>query len=303
MQDCLNSFNIRQSEINFNAVMIVFELKGDQSQQVNTLLTLFRGEGIEVLSLEQRQLDAQEALFLRSRQLDKHEEQLSQLVNTGFDPQRKQKQTEINSAAQSQGIFAAAVRGDLAALDKHIRQRQHTIGKKATRFMATAPSKFKEKQKENVNTQNQADGDESDDDFEMIDQGLMTSVVPRAKDTWEMIGSLAMKSAAQNEKDQDHEYQGLLATILKNKEIAQMLIQNHLVVVIGSSSQQNLASKVKKEILPSFQSMVSKEEGFKLIYLSENKMHSIEDTVMFSPSLYKLQKSVILSEPSESMFK
>lgn len=69
MADSITSFNIRQQDINFNAVLAVFEIKDEStaSRNVAALATLLRGEGLEVLSLEVRALDVEEALFLRSR--------------------------------------------------------------------------------------------------------------------------------------------------------------------------------------------------------------------------------------------
>lgn len=57
----IRSFNIRQTDINFNAAFIAFEIKpedGDYdgekwaTRNVGALVTLLRGEGLEVLSLE-----------------------------------------------------------------------------------------------------------------------------------------------------------------------------------------------------------------------------------------------------------
>ena len=49
--------------------MAVFEIKDEDtaSRNVAALSTLLRGEGLEVLSLEVRALNVEEALFLRSR--------------------------------------------------------------------------------------------------------------------------------------------------------------------------------------------------------------------------------------------
>lgn len=69
MAQTITSFNIRQQDINFNAVLAVFEIKDEKNAARNTAAfsTLLRGEGLEVLSLEIRALDVEEALFLRSR--------------------------------------------------------------------------------------------------------------------------------------------------------------------------------------------------------------------------------------------
>lgn len=65
----LTAFNIRQSELNFNAVLAAFEVEDPSraTPAAGALLTLLRSEGLEALSLETRPLDAREALHLRSR--------------------------------------------------------------------------------------------------------------------------------------------------------------------------------------------------------------------------------------------
>jgi len=81
--ESLTGFNIRQSELNFNALLAVFSIQegNDWGRHVGALVTLLRAEGLEVLSLEARPLDAQEALHLRSRQLHARDEELGVLIN------------------------------------------------------------------------------------------------------------------------------------------------------------------------------------------------------------------------------
>jgi len=100
----LTGFNIRQSELNFNALLAVFSIKegcADWSRHVSTLVTLLRAEGLEVLSQETRPLDAQEALHLRSRQLHAQDEELGLLVNAGFDGDKARRAEEIRGASKA----------------------------------------------------------------------------------------------------------------------------------------------------------------------------------------------------------
>lgn len=71
MTSSLQAFNITQNDINFNAVFVVFEIKKEKhsARNIGTLLNLLRGEGLEILSLEARALDIEEAMYLRFRQL------------------------------------------------------------------------------------------------------------------------------------------------------------------------------------------------------------------------------------------
>jgi len=133
----LGSFNIRQSELNFNAVLAVFEVreprprKGkatiDPGREIGALVTLLRAEGLEVLSLDTRPLDAREALHLRSRQLNARDAELSLLVNAGFDGDQARRAAEIRGASQGQSVFSATARGDLLALGKEVKTRERSI--------------------------------------------------------------------------------------------------------------------------------------------------------------------------------
>jgi hypothetical protein len=132
--------NIRQSELNFNALVAVFELKEgrDCSGSVSALATLLRSEGLEVLSLEARPLDAHEALHLRSRQLHARDEELGLLVSQGFDGDRARRAAEIRGAGKALSVFGATARGDLVALEKEVRAREQSIRRKAKRLLSAS---------------------------------------------------------------------------------------------------------------------------------------------------------------------
>ena len=67
----LTGYELTTNDINFNAVLIVLEVKDPALLAKNTgmLVSYLRAEGLEILSLETRYLDIQEAMFLRVRQL------------------------------------------------------------------------------------------------------------------------------------------------------------------------------------------------------------------------------------------
>ena len=67
----LTGYELTTNDINFNAVLIVLEVKDPALLAKNTgmLVSYLRAEGLEILSLETRSLDIQEAMFLRVRQL------------------------------------------------------------------------------------------------------------------------------------------------------------------------------------------------------------------------------------------
>jgi hypothetical protein len=65
----LTGYELTSNDINFNAVLIVLEVKDPALLAKNTgmLVNYLRAEGLEILSLETRSLDIQEAMFLRVR--------------------------------------------------------------------------------------------------------------------------------------------------------------------------------------------------------------------------------------------
>ena len=58
---------------------------------------------------------------------------------------------------------------------------------------------------------------------------------------------------------------------------------------------------MRKELVPSFQQL-GPEPLLSLVYLSASKIEAVEDAVTFAPRLFRLQKSIILSEPSQPLF-
>lgn len=78
---------------------------------------------------------------------------------------------------------------------------------------------------------------------------------------------------------------------------------NHsLIITVSSTNQSNLEAKLQNEIIPSLAGLVSRDELF-CSYISQNRIHALEDSVLFAPQLYRLQKSIVLSEPAANLFK
>lgn len=80
-----------------------------------------------------------------------------------------------------------------------------------------------------------------------------------------------------------------------------MLVQPYLLVVVGSAAERNISARLRKELLPSFQKLEG-GAALKLAHLSASRVEAAEDTVTFAPQLFRLQKSVMLSEPLEPLF-
>jgi hypothetical protein len=318
----ITGFNIRQSELNFNAVLAVFALKegAEWDGQVGALVTLLRAEGLEVLSLETRPLDAREALHLRSRQLQAREEELGLLVNAGFDGDKARRAAEIRGASKAQSVFSATARGDLVALDKEVRAREQAIRRKAKRLLsgskalrATAAKEaphFSPEELHSPERRSTFGGPGGGDDLsgDQLGQGLQASVGPRLAGAWLATARSALALAGQSEQARDsgegadaRALPQLLSTIQASSELARMLVQPYLVMVVSSASQQNLGPRLRKELVPSFQKL-AQAEVLSLAYISGSKIDAVEDAVTFAPQLFRLQKSVILSEPSEPLF-
>ena len=76
-----------------------------------------------------------------------------------------------------------------------------------------------------------------------------------------------------------------------------MLVRPYLIMVVSSSSQKNIGTKLKE-----FKVSHGRDEVLRLAHISASKIEAAEDAVTFAPQLFRLQKSIILSEPSEALF-
>ena len=64
-------------------------------------------------------------------------------------------------------------------------------------------------------------------------------------------------------------------------------------MVLSSSTYQNLYKKIKQIMK---ESTVPVEE-IPLLYMSQNKILAFEDCIQFTPQLFRLTKSIVVSEP------
>jgi hypothetical protein len=115
MTASIKSYNIKPSDINFNSVAAIFEIKNleNGSKHISSLINLLKGEGMEILSMETRSLDIQEAMFIKNRRVSIQEAEMSEKQNHGFDMDNRHRESINPSAA-----FKAVSRNDLAMLDK-----------------------------------------------------------------------------------------------------------------------------------------------------------------------------------------
>ena len=85
----------------------------------------------------------------------------------------------------------------------------------------------------------------------------------------------------------------LLHALETNPLLREICENEVLLLVLNSAVDQNLQPKLSS-ILKS--SSVGPDEAM-LLYASENKVKAMEDCIEFSPELFRVQKSVIVSEP------
>ena len=131
MAASVRGHNIKQCDINFNSVAAIFEIKNleNGAKHTGSFVNLLKGEGMEILSLETRSLDIQEAMFIKNRQICVQDDEMTTLVNNGFDMDHHHKQAINPSPA-----FMAVSRNDLATLDKNYMDIEQSIRRKTTRL-------------------------------------------------------------------------------------------------------------------------------------------------------------------------
>lgn len=91
----------------------------------------------------------------------------------------------------------------------------------------------------------------------------------------------------------------LTQQIERDPLLHELITKEVLVMAISSSTYQNLAGQIKKQVMKKIQAFLPPYE-MPLLYMSESKVISIEDCMIFFPQLFKLTKSIVVSEPASS---
>ena len=95
-------------------------------------------------------------------------------------------------------------------------------------------------------------------------------------------------SVAVDERQQIH----FLMRCLDSNELLQQMLKNEIVfLILSSASVQNL-SQTANTVFQRFEST----PGTRMLYFSQNKVTSLEDCVQFVPHLFRLSKSIMVSE-------
>jgi hypothetical protein len=90
----------------------------------------------------------------------------------------------------------------------------------------------------------------------------------------------------------------LAESIGKDLVLQELIAKETLLLAVSSSTFQNLPNHVTKNLLPKTQLFIPTAE-MPLLCFSDGKVNAIEDCIMFFPSLFKLNKSIVLSETLE----
>ena len=80
-----------------------------------------------------------------------------------------------------------------------------------------------------------------------------------------------------------------MKTLEVNKTLQQLIANEIAFVVLSSSTNQNLSGSVKK--------VFASYNEIQLLYYSQNRIQALSDCVNFVPNLFKLCKSIVVSEP------
>ena len=88
----------------------------------------------------------------------------------------------------------------------------------------------------------------------------------------------------------------LIRNLDKDVLLTELITKETILIAASSSVYQNLSDQLKKVILPKV-SMFLPPDEMPLLYLSEGKLSSLEDSILFFPSLFRLTKSIVVSEP------
>lgn len=69
-----------------------------------------------------------------------------------------------------------------------------------------------------------------------------------------------------------------------------------ILLAVGSSTFQNLQQRLQQQVMSKVIKFLPNHE-MPLLYISENKILALEDCINFFPSMFKLVKSIVVSEP------
>ena len=96
LQETIKDHNIQSKDVNFNSVVAIFQVRDTEHEPANVkeLLAILKEEGLEVLQLERRPLEVEEAIYIKNRLIGQSETYIQRDTSTG-----KMNQTTIRQDA------------------------------------------------------------------------------------------------------------------------------------------------------------------------------------------------------------
>ena len=107
----------------------------------------------------------------------------------------------------------------------------------------------------------------------------------------------ASRASATNSIDE----QWFASLIEASPQLKKLFTKRYCILVIGSVVHNFIDKLLKTELIPAF--LRYQDPGqMSLCYLSNSKVEAMEDSLLLAPYLFRLQKSIIVTEPSDSLF-
>ena len=212
---------------------------------------MMRTASLEVLSMENRMLDAHEAMYLRIRHLRMRE----------HDRHKNHQVIKEINAHDAGSVFTAASRADLFALAEIITNYE-SRGKKRSP---------------------QADRRQSVH-HETADP---VSLVPRPPKNSRLALKHEQSYLRRSRKAPAMDVHTLTKMVKSSPALAQMIQTRHCILVIGSASHSNVDKLLKSKLLPQFYRACDPEQ-LNLSYLSYSKVDAMQDSLLLASYLYRL---------------
>jgi hypothetical protein len=91
----------------------------------------------------------------------------------------------------------------------------------------------------------------------------------------------------------------LTQQIEKDPLLHELITKEVIIMAISSTTYQNFADQIKRQVMRKIQAFLPPHE-MPLLYISESKVISMEDCMVFFPALFRLTKSIVVSEPASN---
>ncbi|CDW75782.1 UNKNOWN [Stylonychia lemnae] len=356
LSETIKNYNIQSRDVNFNCIIAVFQIRDTEHYfpNLNEFMTIIKEEGLEILQMEKRSLDIEEAIYFKNRIVGQTENQVTQML--GISEKQIGKPSTIRKEI-FQGSSQNTKHGakDPYTMNKYADEKEQNIIKLQQTMMNQKSNKNVQHidgvylQKTEVNKlkimhgQQQLQGVQNADGnylLESINQRvpmnntdasaaqsiartsnvdsiyramdesfdpqaftLRETVMPKPKEKIFKLKTFS-KTVTQIKKTISKKSESILLTqdlaltqqIEGNPLLRELVTKDALIVALGSTTFQNLENKIRLQMMNKIVQFIPNHE-LPLLYLSENKIQALEDSITFFPGLFKLTKSIVITEP------